>query len=94
MQKLTEEEQVYNRWWLAQFDGDEYKTISLIDHGHVVHRYGTANARYTDAEDAECAFFTAAMKGIPVTCVAVGVKRYKKINGQIRRIANMEVTNE
>ena len=89
MQKLTEEEQAYNRWWLSQFDADDYKTIRMINNGAVVHQYGTANARYTDAEDAECAFLTAALKGIPVTCVAVGNKRYKKIHGQIRRIANM-----
>ncbi|WP_461243650.1 hypothetical protein [Secundilactobacillus muriivasis] len=41
-------------------------------------------------EDAESAFWTAEQAGVAVTCVAVGNKRYKKINGKIRQIASME----
>ncbi|WP_125703731.1 hypothetical protein [Lacticaseibacillus daqingensis] len=88
MTELTEEEKRYNEQWMACFDADNYKTIRLLYRDEVIQKYGTANSRYTDEEDAESAFFVAAVKGITVTSVVVGSKRYKRINGKIRRIAD------
>lgn len=90
MAELTEEEKQVNAWWMSKFDADNYKTIRLFNHRKLVQKYTTANSRYSDVEDAESAFWTAEQAGVAVTCVAVGNKRYKKINGKIRQIASME----
>ncbi|GAX06965.1 hypothetical protein IWT25_02313 [Secundilactobacillus pentosiphilus] len=90
MTALTEEEKQYNSWWMSRFDADSYKMIRLFNHRDLLQTYTTANSRYSDAEDAESAFWTANQANMAVTCVAVGSKRYKKINGKIRQIASME----
>lgn len=92
MIELAEEEKSANAWWMSRFDADKYKTIRLFHHRKLVQTYTTANSRYSDMEDAESAFWTAEQAGVAVTCVAVGNKRYKKINGKIRQIASMEVS--
>ena len=93
MAELTDVEKAYNAWHMSRFD-DTYKTIRLYSHGKMVHEYTTMNARYSDAEDARCAFEVANMAPEPITCVAVDRKRYKKINGKIHRIANLEVAHD
>lgn len=94
MSELTEEEKVMNAWWMSRFDADAYKMIRLFNHRKLMQTYITANARYSDAEDAEDAFWTAKQTNTPVTCVAVGRKRYKQINGKVRQIASLEASNE
>lgn len=89
MTKLTKAEKEYNAWWMSRFDADKYKIIRLFDHGRLIKRYTTANARFTDMEDAESAFWVAEQGDMSVTAVAVGDKRYKKSNGRIQRIANL-----
>jgi len=70
------------------FDKEKYKTICLFEHGKRVKTYTTANAEYSDKEDAKDAFWTAKQFGMPVTSVSVDGARFKKINGKLRRIAN------
>lgn len=94
MTELTKEEKEYNAWWMSRFDSDSYKTIRLFNHRELIKTYTTANARYSDVDDAESAFWTAKQADVPVTCVAVGSKRYKIINGKIRQIASMEVDED
>jgi hypothetical protein len=88
MAELTAEEKAANAWWFSRMD-EEYKTIRLIYHGKLVHQYLTANARYTDEQDAEAAFYTASVEHERVSCVAVEEKRYKLIGGKIHRIADL-----
>lgn len=90
MTELTESDKLANAWWMSKFDADNYKTIRLFNHCKLVQTYTTANSRYSDVEDAESAFWAAEHANVPVTCVAIGNKRYKKINGKIRQIASME----
>ncbi|WP_270234975.1 hypothetical protein [Lacticaseibacillus suilingensis] len=90
--ELTEQEKAANEWYFKHFDPDHYKTIRLLNHGKVIKLYTTLNAWYSDDEDADVAFETAARFGEHVTSVAVGYKRYKMIGGKVRRIANMEVS--
>lgn len=92
MTELTEEEKQFNSWWMSRFDAGSYKMIRLFDHRNLLQTYTTANTKYSDEEDAEDAFWTAKQANMAVTCVAIGSKRYKKINGKIRQIASMEAT--
>ncbi|GAX05433.1 hypothetical protein IWT25_00737 [Secundilactobacillus pentosiphilus] len=91
MTDLPDSEKEMNTWWVSRFDKNNYKTIRLFNHRQLMQTYSTANALYSDVEDAESAFWTASQANMAVTCVAVGNKRYKKINGKIRQIASMEV---
>lgn len=94
MSDLSDQEKQANEWWFSRFDANDYKTIRLFFHKELLKTYTTANARYSDAEDAESAFWTAEQCGVVVTAVAVGGRRFKKINGKIRQIASMEVTED
>jgi hypothetical protein len=93
MAELTQAEKDENAWWFSRMD-DDYKTIRLIDHGKVVAKYGTANARYTDEQDAEAAFYTANIEHERVSCVAVEEKRYKLIGSKIHRIADLPLEED
>jgi len=86
--ELSSEEKTYNKWWLDRFDNKNYKTICLFEHRKKVQTYTTANADYSDKEDAEAAFWTAAHYRMPVTSVSVDGTRFKRIKGKLRRIAN------
>ncbi|WP_086990298.1 hypothetical protein [Levilactobacillus brevis] len=88
MAKLTTEEKAANDWWMSRFDGKHYKTITLYQHRTVVQTYTTANADYSDFEDARDALMVARRFGIAVTSVSVDGIRFKQIKGITRRIAN------
>lgn len=85
---MSPEEVAYNKWWFSRFDEKDYKEISLFQHGKKIQTYTTANARYTDFEDAESAFWTASQMSLHITSVSVDGTRFKIINGKVRRIAN------
>ncbi|KRL86416.1 hypothetical protein FC50_GL000938 [Lacticaseibacillus pantheris DSM 15945 = JCM 12539 = NBRC 106106] len=89
MAELTQEEKDYNAWWMSRFDADHCKVIRLYNHHHKVQEYTTANARYSDMEDAECAYWVATQAHQTVTRVMVDDKTFKRINGRIQIIANM-----
>ncbi|WP_338230813.1 hypothetical protein [Lactiplantibacillus paraxiangfangensis] len=86
--ELSSEEKMYNEWWLGRFDNKNYKIICLFEHGKKVQTYTTANADYSDKEDAEAAFWTAGHLKVSVTSVSVDGTRFKRIKGKLRRIAN------
>lgn len=88
MAKLTSGEKAYNDWWLSRFDNKHYKTICLFHHHEKLQEYTTANANYSDEEDARDAYWTGAHFGLKVTSVTIDGTRFKRINGKIRRIAN------
>jgi hypothetical protein len=85
MAKLTALERAYNSWWMSRFDSS-YKKIRLYNDDQLVDEYGTANKRYTDLEDARCAFYVAKLAGTKVTSVAVGEKRYHLVDGKQKRL--------
>lgn len=89
MSELSSKEKAYNDWWMSRFDGHHYKTITLYQHGKEVQTYTTANADYSDEEDAEDALLTAKRLGVDASSVSIDGTRFKAINGQVRRIANV-----
>lgn len=89
MSELSTEEKSYNDWWMSHFDNAHYKTITLYQHGKEVQAYTTANADYSDEEDAEDALLTAKRLGVSASSVSVEGTRFKAINGRVRKIANV-----
>lgn len=89
MAELTQAEKEYNAWWMSRFDADHCKVIRLYNRHKKLQEYTTANARYTDKEDAESAYWVAAQTRRTITRVMVDDKTFKRINGRIQRIANL-----
>lgn len=89
MSEINPEEKAANEWWMSRFDSHHYKTITLYQHGKEVQAYTTANADYSDEEDAEDALLTAKRLGVSASSVSVEGTRFKAINGRVRRIANV-----
>lgn len=88
MAKLSEQEKAYNDWWMSLFDNKHYKVICLFNHHEKLQEYTTANADYSDEEDARDAYWTGTRFGLKVTSVTIDGTRFKQINGKIRRISN------
>ena len=66
MSELTEQEKIVNKWWLSRFDSKDYKTIRLYSSKKMIQEYTTANKKYSDEEDARCAFQVSAQCGLNV----------------------------
>lgn len=89
MSELTEQEKIVNKWWLSRFDSKDYKTIRLYSSKKMIQEYTTANKKYSDEEDARCAFQVSAQCGLNVDHVEVDGKRFKLTNGYIVEVKNV-----